>query len=87
MRTIEGGDIHSLAYELWNGGEYNEEVATSWKTLHEYALLILATETPIDRAIAYLKDTGSPESATGRLLMRAAERAFRAAGDTEEDEE
>ena len=46
-----------------------------------YARLVLATETPVERAVAYLSDTGSPESASGRLLLRAAERALRASGD------
>ncbi len=36
----------------------------------------------LDRATTYLKDCdGSPEHATGRLLLRAAERALRKAGD------
>jgi hypothetical protein len=51
--------------------------------LWAYALLMLATDTPTDRAITYLKDTGSPQHARGRLLLRAAERALREAGDIE----
>lgn len=51
--------------------------------LVSYALLVLATGTELDRAITYLKDTGSPEKASGRLLLRAAERALRQAGDIE----
>jgi hypothetical protein len=50
-----------------------------------YALLVLATDTPIDRAITYIKDTGSPGHARGRLLLRAAERSLRESGDTGED--
>ena len=48
---------------------------------YDYARLVLATNTPLDNAAAYLKDTGSPEAATGRLLLRAAERALRKSGD------
>lgn len=48
---------------------------------YSYARLVLATDTPVDRAVAYLVDTGSPESASGRLLLRAAERALRGSGD------
>jgi hypothetical protein len=46
-----------------------------------YARLVLATDTPVERAVAYLSDTATPQSASGRLLLRAAERALRAAGD------
>lgn len=46
--------------------------------LKHYARLTLVTKTPEDRATVYLRDTGSPESACGRLLLRAAERALRA---------
>jgi hypothetical protein len=49
---------------------------------YKYALLILVTDTPRERAVTYLEDTGSPEAATGRLLLRAAERALREDGDT-----
>lgn len=52
--------------------------------LMDYALVAEVTDTPLDRAIVYLKDTGSPKHALGRLLIRAAERALRAAGDTVE---
>lgn len=48
----------------------------------DYALLVEATSTPLDRAIAYLRDCGrEPEQAKGRLLLRAAERALRRAGE------
>jgi len=57
------------------------DLRTVEPTLYEYAALVLATGTPLDRAVAYLEDTGSPGHATGRLLLRAAERALRAAGD------
>lgn len=51
-------------------------------SLWDYALLVEVTETPLDRAIVYLRDCdGSPEHATGRLLLRAAERVLRAAGE------
>lgn len=57
------------------------------KTLHsqhrlqEYALLTVVTNTPRERALTYLKDCKTPESAQGRLLMRAAERSFREVGE------
>ncbi len=82
MRTIERDAMMSLSAQL---ARVMPGTDPKWHELHEYALLVLATETPIDRAIAYLKDTGSPESATGRLLLRAAERALRESGDTQED--
>jgi len=47
----------------------------------EYALLAVATGVPFDRALVYLKDCKTPESARGRLLMRAAEHSFREMGD------
>lgn len=50
-------------------------------TMYDYAALVLATDTPYDRALAYLRDTGSPKSASGRLLLRAAEKLLRQAGD------
>lgn len=50
--------------------------------LWDYALLVEATGMPFDRAIVYLRDCdGSPEHATGRLLLRAAERALHRAGE------
>ena len=53
-----------------------------YEALHIYALLVLATDTEYERAVVYLKDCGgSPAHAKGRLLLRAAERALRAAGD------
>ena len=57
------------------------------KDWHQYLLLMMVTNTPFDRGVTYLKDTGSAEAATGRLLLRAAERALRASGDTEENED
>mgnify|MGYP001583177894 CR=1 FL=1 len=51
--------------------------------LWEYARLVIATDHDVDRAIVYLKDTRSPVHAKGRLLLRAAERALRTAGDIE----
>jgi hypothetical protein len=54
-----------------------------YQAFRDYALLVLATGTPLDRAITYLKDTGSPQHARGRLLLRAAEKALREAGDIE----
>jgi hypothetical protein len=54
---------------------------------YKYALLVLVTDTPRERAVTYLEDTGDPRAATGRLLLRAAERALRKYGDTQEDEE
>ncbi len=50
--------------------------------MYEYALLVVVTDTPIDRALAYLEDCGNPESARCRLLLRSAERCFREIGDT-----
>lgn len=61
-----------------------KEVEHTVQVLFQYALLAVVTETPYDRALAYLKDTGSPESARGRLLLRAAERSFREQGDGDE---
>lgn len=56
--------------------------AVDYKPLWEYALLVIALGHEVDRAIVYLKDCdGSPEHAKGRLLLRAAERALREAGD------
>lgn len=50
--------------------------------LWEYARLVVVLGHEVDRAIVYLKDCdGSPEHAKGRLLLRAAERALREAGD------
>lgn len=49
---------------------------------YHYALLVLVTETPFKRAVAYLRDTGSVGAAEGRLLLRAAERSLREYGDT-----
>ena len=57
------------------------------KAWYQYLLLMMVTNTPFDRGVAYLKDTGSAESATGRLILRAAERALRTSGDTEEEED
>ncbi len=66
----------------------NKRVAAEHLHLYyHYALLILVTNTPFERAVAYLKDTGSPEAAEGRLLLRAAERSLREYGDTPEEEE
>lgn len=49
--------------------------------LEAYALVLVATDTQMDRAIAYLEDCGySAVHAKGRLLLRAAERALRHAG-------
>ncbi len=53
---------------------------------YHYALLILVTNTPFERAVAYLNDTGSPKAAEGRLLLRAAERSLREFGDTPDGE-
>lgn len=47
----------------------------------DYALLVSVTGIPFDRALTYLKDCKTPESARGRLLTRAAERSFREMGD------
>ena len=48
----------------------------------KYALLVLVTKTDKARAVTYLEDTGDPKAATGRLLLRAAERSLREYGDT-----
>ena len=58
-----------------------------WGRLLHYAHLSLATDTPLDRTQTYLHDTGSPEAAEGRLLLRAAERSLREYGDTQEGDE
>ena len=47
----------------------------------EYAMLTVMTGIPFDRALVYLKDCKTPESAKGRLLLRAAERLFKEMGD------
>lgn len=71
MLLAEAADLKVVEYEpLW-----------------EYARLVVVLGHPVDRAITYLKDcNGSPEHAKGRLLLRAAERALRDAGDIEEGE-
>ena len=51
--------------------------------LEAYALLLVATCTPMDRAVMYLQDCRTPDLAAGRLLLRAAERALRHAGGLE----
>ena len=48
----------------------------------QYAMLIVVTSTPIDRALVYLEDCKSARLAHGRLLLRAAERSFRERGDS-----
>ena len=48
----------------------------------QYAMLIVVTSTPVDRALVYLEDCKSARSAHGRLLLRAAERSFREKGDS-----
>lgn len=46
--------------------------------LKNYALIAVVTKTPFNRALVYLKDCeDGPDSAEGRLLLRAAERRFR----------
>lgn len=52
----------------------------------DYALLAVVTGVPFDRALVYLRDCKTPESARGRLLMRAAEHSFREMGDNQSDE-
>lgn len=47
----------------------------------DYALLAVVTGIPYDRALVYLKDCKTPESARGRLLLRAAERSFKEMGE------
>jgi hypothetical protein len=47
----------------------------------DYALLAVVTGVPFDRALVYLRDCKTPESARGRLLMRAAEHSLREMGD------
>lgn len=47
----------------------------------DYALLAVVTGIPFERALIYLKDCKTPESARGRLLLRAAERSFKETGD------
>lgn len=69
-----------------DSGVMYDSYDAAYADLEDYALLVLATDTPIDRAITYLKDTGSPLHARGRLLLRAAERALRAAGEVEGEE-
>ncbi len=47
----------------------------------DYALLSVVVDVHLERALVYLKDCKTPERARGRLLLRAAERSFREAGD------
>lgn len=71
-RIIEGVDI----------SRYTPEQEGWWPRLLHYAHLTYITNTPLERAQTYLRDTGSPLAAEGRLLLRAAERALRKVGDT-----
>jgi len=50
--------------------------------VHQYAMLVVVTNTPVDRALVYVEDCRSVRSARGRLLLRAAERSFRERGDS-----
>ncbi len=52
--------------------------------LKHYVRLVLITETPVKRAVTYLRDTGRPDAAKGRLLLRAAERALRTNGEIDQ---
>jgi hypothetical protein len=74
-------DVKRLVEAMEKALHANGLLVTWTPGLWAYALLVLATDTPINRAIAYVKDTGSPEHARGRLLLRAAERALRASGE------
>lgn len=60
-----------------------EAMVTESPALQMYVRLALVTETPARRAAAYLRDTGGPEAAEGRLLLRAAERSMRRFGDVD----
>ncbi len=63
--------------------------ALAERTPHEiedvqhYAWLAVMTDTPVAAALDILGECGTVMSATGRLLLEAAERAFRASGDTQ----
>lgn len=49
----------------------------------DYAFLAAVTGVPFDRVLTYLRDCKTPESARGRLLMRAAERVLREMGEAD----
>lgn len=78
--------------KLWDNqvdmvGRLHQKVPTAHLHLYyHYALLVMVTNTPFERAVTYLSDTGSPEAAEGRLLLRAAERSLREYGDTPTEE-
>ncbi len=57
-------------------------VDDSDEDVQQYAMLIVVTNTPVERALVYLEDCRSARSAHGRLLLRAAERSFRERGDS-----
>ncbi len=51
--------------------------------VQRYAWLAVMTDTPVAAALDILTECGTIMSATGRLLIEAAERAFRASGDVQ----
>lgn len=67
-----------VANELADGCEYTTS------QLFHYALATVVLGVPTDRALVYLQDCGIPESALGRLYLRAGERAMRDTGESVE---
>lgn len=61
--------------------ELAEETTLTSDVLFHYALATVVIGMPVERALVYLQDCGSPESALGRLYGRAAERAWRETGE------
>jgi hypothetical protein len=84
MMCTYGADVDKIVGAILDGAGMPSNGYTPLvfiRGLWDYAVLVKATKTPINRAITYLKDTGSPEHARGRLLLRAAERSLRESGD------
>ena len=74
--------IERLANHILEGQAPRWAPTRWWAELLHYTNLVLATNTELERAQTYLRDTGSPKAAEGRLLLRAAERSLRQTGDT-----
>lgn len=61
--------------------ELARATAFTSRQLFHYALAVVVIGMPVDRALTYIQDCGSPDSALGRLYGRAAERAWRESGE------